>query len=203
MSATWCETSLTCSDTVSRSCAPRLSAVRGMAACCSGAAAAACGEAAAIARSVSIIWALLVVRKRIERPPRLIGRQRIGVVRGWWGCRRHRAGLRESREGKRRAGEQAGEQDRPEQIVRHEGPFEYVHDASRNVSSAFAHASCRIASFRRDRVSKVCYRGGVLLAFAASQKCLLNGPPITSPDQLLQILNTTMGVNLVRLPRTR
>jgi hypothetical protein len=86
-----------------------------------------------------------------------------------------------------------------------------VHDASRNVSSAFAHASCRIASFRRDRVSKVCYRGGVLLAFAfaftlvfaASQKCLLNGPPITSPDRLLQILNKTMGVNLVRLSRNR
>jgi len=36
--------------------------------------------------------------------------------------------------------------------------------------SAFAHASCRIAPFRRYRVSKVCYCGGVLLVFAASKK---------------------------------
>src|SRR5580693_1592650 len=33
------------------------------------------------------------------------------------------------------------------------------------------HASCRIASFRRDRVSEVCQCDGILLAFAASQKC--------------------------------
>jgi hypothetical protein len=36
---------------------------------------------------------------------------------------------------------------------------------------AFAHASCRIAPFRRHRMSEVCHCGGFLLAFAASQKC--------------------------------
>jgi hypothetical protein len=31
---------------------------------------------------------------------------------------------------------------------------------------AFAHASCRIAPFRRYRMSEVCHCGGFLLAFA-------------------------------------
>jgi hypothetical protein len=51
----------TCSDTVSSNCAPRLSEVSGMADCdaAGGGAACGCGEALAIARSVSIICARL------------------------------------------------------------------------------------------------------------------------------------------------
>jgi hypothetical protein len=40
--------------------------------------------------------------------------------------------------------------------------------AKTEIESAFAHASCRIAPFRRYRVSEVCHGGGFLLAFAAS-----------------------------------
>jgi hypothetical protein len=53
-------------------------------------------------------------------------------------------------------------------------PLEYVHDGKPEPELPFAHASCRITSFRRSHVSKVCQRGGVLLAFAASQKCRKN-----------------------------
>jgi len=74
--------------------------------------------------------------------------------------------LSQSREGK----QHAGEQDRREEFVRHESPFEYVHDCKPESVSALAHPSCRIPAFRRDRVSKVCHCGGVLLAFATSQK---------------------------------
>ena len=56
-SATSREISPTCSDTESRSCAPRLSDVSGIADFCSGAAACGGCEALAIARSVSMICA--------------------------------------------------------------------------------------------------------------------------------------------------
>ena len=119
------------------------------------------------AQRIDDLGALLVVRKRIERPLCLIGRQHIGAVRRWDSRLRRIAGLSASRKGQQRA----GKQDQPEQFVRHEGPFKYRHDSKPEPVLAFAHASCRIASFRRSPVSKVCYRGGVLLAFAASQKC--------------------------------
>jgi hypothetical protein len=54
-------------------------------------------------------------------------------------------------------------------------------------------------------VSKVCYRGGVLLAFVAPLatfgKCKENRPILTPLDRPLQNLNKTKWVNLVKLPR--
>jgi hypothetical protein len=86
-------------------------------------------------------------------------------------------------------------------------PLNLCTTANRNRSPALAHASCRITPFRRDRVSKVCYRGGVLLAFVAPLatfgKCKENRPILTPLDRPLQNLNKTKWVNLVKLPRLR
>jgi hypothetical protein len=74
--------------------------------------------------------------------------------------------------------QRAGEQDRWQESVRHESPFEYVRDGNTGTRySRVAHASCRIAPFRRDGVSEVCQCGGILLAFAASQKCRSDESP--------------------------
>ena len=69
------------------------------------------------AQRIDHLRALLVVLERLQRPLRLIGRQHIGVtgVRS----RRRRARLGESGESQQRA----GEQDRGEELMRHEGPF--------------------------------------------------------------------------------
>jgi len=70
--------------------------------------------------------ALVVVLQRLERAPGLLRRQHIGVVGGrngrlacFLGRLLGRGVLRKGGEGKQRA----GEQDRWEQSVRHEGPF--------------------------------------------------------------------------------
>jgi hypothetical protein len=127
---------------------------------------------------------------------------------------RAQAGKDNDAQASRQANRQANGIDR-NRLCDTKAPLNMCATANRNRSSAFAHASCRIASFRRHRVSKVCHRGGVLLAFAfpsafpfalalaASQNCLPIGPLISCPDRLLQIRNKTMGVNLVRLSRTR
>jgi hypothetical protein len=67
----------------------------------------------------------LVVLKRVARPLRLLGRQVISVIRGCVGrILGGIAGL--SIRGERE--QNAGQQDRGEEFVRHEGLFEYVHD---------------------------------------------------------------------------
>src|SRR6202035_4919365 len=93
--------------------------------------------------------ALGVVLKRIERPFRLIGGQDIGFVRGRGGGFGRSAGLTKGGKGK----QGAGEQDRRQEFVRHEGPFKLnmcrkaepnrdLPTRMRHVGSSFSPLSC-------------------------------------------------------------
>ncbi len=105
--------------------------------------------------------ALLVVGKRLERPLRLLGREHVSFIGG----RRSRraAGLGESRKDE----QDAGEEDRRQELERHEDLFgKNAPDGKTGIGLALVLASCRIACFRRLPVSEVCHCDGFLLAFA-------------------------------------
>ncbi len=118
------------------------------------------------AQCVDHLRALLVVLQRIERPLRLIRRQRVRFVR------RRNAGLSRRSAGlsKGGSGEKCdGEQDRGDELVRHEGLFKIWKIWARATPEPelrFVDASCRSGPFRRSHVSEVCQRGDILLAFA-------------------------------------
>src|SRR6185295_16639938 len=124
------------------------------------------------AQRLDDLRALLVVGKRLERPLRLIWCQDLGVAGG-----RRSALLRESRE----SNQAKTSRIEGRNLCDTRASLNKVRPTAKpGAVSPSRNASCRIACFRRHRVSEVCHCSGFLLAFAASPPCRSARSPGTS-----------------------